>query len=93
MSLRDGARSVPSKQPLVALGGCSPALQHTCPGGRCQGTQCGASVAKCSRNDMQEVSLRELQSLERDRRILGHGVNSIPRMAPSIYETILCLSS
>src|SRR5262245_1871896 len=23
----------------------TPALHHTCPGGRCQGTQCGASVA------------------------------------------------
>jgi hypothetical protein len=22
----------------------TPALHHTCPGGRCQGTQCGASV-------------------------------------------------
>jgi dipeptidyl aminopeptidase/acylaminoacyl peptidase len=27
---------------------CSPALQHTCPGGRCQGTQCGASVVGTS---------------------------------------------
>ena len=23
----------------------TPALHHACPGGRCQGTQCGASVA------------------------------------------------
>ena len=41
MSLRDGARSVPSKQPLVALGGYSPALQHTRPSGRCQGHAIG----------------------------------------------------
>ena len=27
----------------------TPALHHTCPGGRCQGTQCGASVAQPKR--------------------------------------------
>jgi len=27
----------------------TPALHHTCPGGRCQGTQCGASVARVAR--------------------------------------------
>ncbi len=40
----------PSKQSPVSKGDCSPALQQT---------QCGASVAKCARNDMQTASLRE----------------------------------
>jgi hypothetical protein len=44
MSLR-GAFAA-TKQSPVASGGCSPALQQT---------QCGASVAKCARNDMQRI--------------------------------------
>jgi hypothetical protein len=31
------------------LGDCSPALHHTYPGGRCWGTQCGASVVGTNR--------------------------------------------
>ena len=40
----------------------SPALQHICPGGRCQGTQCGACVAQNDRRSAQDDIVEKVRS-------------------------------
>ena len=56
----------------------TPALHHTCPGGQCQGTQCGASVPTTApRRTSKETSLRAQRSVSSGARVRGSEVRDL----------------